>query len=200
MDQVWDHSPIMIPGAPSTNDNYNNGDEYFTGTFTMRDGLRRFAEKKYSYFSKDDRLFSQDTAYAARKTMSQSGDVTGWKYNANYCINRYFINHFWTHLDSVIVISYEGTDSLVNRTRYHYNNLVNLSPTRIETVNSKKEVIENVLTYTNELAASGNIYSFMQQRNMIDEVVFSRKEKNGIPPIVYIKNLQMAGCWQPYSS
>lgn len=191
MSSVWNHSPLLIPGTPSTNDDFNNGAEVYTGTFTMQNGARKFAVKKYNFFSKDTRLFSQDTAYAARKVMTRPSYDLSWKYFADHDLNRYFINHYWTHIDSTIAVQYEGNDSLISKTFYQYNNLVSLLPTRIETKNSKGEWISNVFTYTNELAAPGNTYRFMEERNMIGEVVYSRKEKNTVPLLSTLKKFKL---------
>ncbi|WP_315819969.1 hypothetical protein [Paraflavitalea speifideaquila] len=138
MTNVWDNSPVLIPGTPSDNDDFNNGSEVYTGTFTMNNGVRKFSQKAYNYFSKDNRLFTQDTAYAVRKMITRNSYDLRWRYNADYDVNRYFINHFWTHIDSSVVVSYEGNDSMINKTSYEYNNLVSLSPTKVNIRNSKK--------------------------------------------------------------
>ncbi|MDF2187140.1 hypothetical protein [Paraflavitalea sp. CAU 1676] len=176
-----DNSPIMIPGAPSSNDNYHNGEEHYTGTFILRNGTKKYSEKKYSYFSRDERLFNQDTAYAARKVVSRDSYVSSSRYNGDYNLNRYFINQFWTHLDSTITINYEGSDSLQSKVAYTYGNLLNLLPTRIETRNSKRETVVKILQYPDDFDAPLNAYRLMLERNMVGEPIYTKKEKNGVP-------------------
>ncbi|MVT40564.1 hypothetical protein GO495_08215 [Chitinophaga oryziterrae] len=169
-DSIGFYAPTFISNAPSSNTDYLNGQEIYTGVFKWENSKKVYLTKKYNYYSKDNRLFNIDTFYAVNLAYPASTPRTlDWHYFYYYDMNRYMVNRYWSHLDSTVSYSYAGTDSLKMSEKYEYNNIVSLQPTLIQSINSKGETINNFIQYPNEIVTQVN--TELVNRNRIIEDV-----------------------------
>ncbi|MFD2919037.1 DUF5977 domain-containing protein [Terrimonas rubra] len=169
----WWHTPILIPGVPSSNTDYLNGKNSYTGVFKIENGVKKYIQKKFNYYSVDSRTFSVDTFYVARQQHPLT--LFDQPYWAIYDVNRYMINHFLTLLDSVRVVNYAGVDSLSETVKYKYNNLTNFLQTETERRSSNGKTIKNFIRYPADMISASldpnGIYANMVNKNMVDPVI-----------------------------
>lgn len=73
----------------------------------------------------------------------------------------------------------DSGNQVVKQTNYYYDDLTHVLPTRKETFGSKGEDLVDSLNYPHVLAATGNVYQTMLNRNIIAPMVSYIQKKDG---------------------
>lgn len=78
-----------------------------------------------------------------------------------------------------------GQNALVQKTtNYYHDNLTHLQPTRITTINSKGDNLQQTMVYPQDMVNNSTdptgVYAAMSNTNMIDPVIKQTNQKNGV--------------------
>jgi hypothetical protein len=74
----------------------------------------------------------------------------------------------------------ENNNKLFTVENYYYDDTIHNYPTRKVTVNSEGDTLSEVIKYPHDLAATGNVYQKMYDRNIVSPVVQHTRQKNGV--------------------
>lgn len=120
---LWNFSPFLADGASKTNDDFLNGEQQSTLTFTYttKNGPRSILTEKTNYYSVNYLTPVPDTFYLVRQVRKRDDYVTAWKYFADYDINKYLRYYKWVKLDSTIEKQFETSGEIRVKTAFTYS-------------------------------------------------------------------------------
>ena len=97
---------------------------------------------------------------------------------------RYKIDSWWAHLDTQTETNYDenGQNPVTTVTSNYYDNVNNLQPTKSETVNSKGELTQRLMTYPHDYVGN-NIYDMLIGKNIITPVIDLKTQINNTTPV-----------------
>ncbi|WP_158800301.1 hypothetical protein [Pedobacter sp. L105] len=117
--------------------------------------------------------------------MTGGCEIYGDTINTRSNQGEFFITKFPTYTGAMLMTSeldttYDTSGNTVAMLHnYYYDDLTHILPTRKELINSKGDDLVDVMQYPHNLAAGGNVYQTMLNRNMVAPVVATQQLKNG---------------------
>ena len=161
-------------GSPSNITSDENGMEYKTHVY-KRSGTTNILVKEIQNNYEDGGIGTTKQSLIVRQRW-----IEPHEYNPpspaqfeGYDLVQYNYSSRWKRLQSTITTDYDqwGQNPMTNTTTYIYENNTHLQPTRIETTNSKGELIKTVNKYPIDFVssnpASPNVYNAMVDKHII---------------------------------
>jgi hypothetical protein len=170
----YSSSPILT--LPTNTRTFIQNEEIETNVFDQ--GLS-VVKRTLSYKRVDTIVNNQYRALTARQKINHylvgmpSSDPSVSAYNFGYCydLNGYDYISSWIKLDSTVEIDYASNGvAMKSKSTYYYGDPVNVNPAKVETKNSKGEVIEVESKYPTDYSTTLP-YSKMKDKNIISPTV-----------------------------